>query len=249
MKIKAMTEEVRTMYSSHGSYHKGDSGLDVFVITEQTIKAGETALIKLGIKVSAWTRCDGVMSQAKTATGEVVTACDGVAPERWNASFLIMPRSSISKTPLRLCNSIGLVDAGYRGELMLAVDNVKTYDHTVKVGDRLVQLVGFTGGDVSFEMVDELDDTSRGEGGFGSTTQNAHEGLAKDVLLKEGEDGHHKVVDTDGSASARKKRCIEEVQGDENKLANVSVTDDVVNVDVKEVQVQNQSELPQPVDV
>ena len=80
-----------------------------------------------------------------------------------------MPRSSISKTPLRQCNSIGLIDAGYRGEIMAAVDNIKETSFTVNPGQRLFQLVSMDGGAISFEIVPELSETERGKGGFGST--------------------------------------------------------------------------------
>jgi len=82
-----------------------------------------------------------------------------------------MPRSSIYKTPLRQANSIGLIDGGYRGEVMMALDHIKTGTGNceVKRADRLCQAVSFTGEGITFEVVSELDSTSRGEGGFGST--------------------------------------------------------------------------------
>ena len=86
-----------------------------------------------------------------------------------NQPYLLMPRSSIAKTPLRLCNSIGLIDGGYRGEIMAAVDNVKSEDYTVEPNQRLFQLVAMNGAPITFEIVDELSDSTRGEGGFGST--------------------------------------------------------------------------------
>jgi len=149
LQIQALSSEVEEMYKSHGQYHKGDSGLDLFCVAEETIPAGETRFVKLGIKASAWSE-----------EGESV-------------SWLLMPRSSISKTPLRLCNSVGLIDAGYRGEVMAAVDNVKGVDHQIKKGDRIVQAVAFGGGGVHFELAEALDQTARGEGGFGSTAQPA----------------------------------------------------------------------------
>ena len=80
-----------------------------------------------------------------------------------------MPRSSISKTPLRLCNSIGLIDAGYRGEIMAAVDNIKEEDYTIDFGQELFQIVAMDGSPLTFELVDTLSQTDRGDGGFGST--------------------------------------------------------------------------------
>ena len=129
------------MYDNHGHFHQGDAGLDLFIAQEQTIKSGETALIKLQL------------------------ACE---PEN-NQPYLLMPRSSIAKTPLRLCNSIGLIDGGYRGEIMAAVDNIKTEDYIVEPNQRLFQLVAMNGAPITFEIVDELSDSTRGEGGFGST--------------------------------------------------------------------------------
>merc|ERR550532_648513 len=147
LQIQALSSEVRAMYEGHGQYHKGDSGLDLFCIQDEVIPAGETRFVKLGIKTSAWGEGGG------------------------SVSWLLMPRSSISKTPLRLCNSVGLIDAGYRGEVMAAVDNVRTIDHQIKKGDRIVQAVAFGGGPVSFELAEALDETVRGDGGFGSTTE------------------------------------------------------------------------------
>ena len=123
------------------TFIKETLGWIYLLLQEQTIKAGETALIKLQM------------------------ACE---PEN-NQPYLLMPRSSIAKTPLRLCNSIGLIDGGYRGEIMAAVDNIKAEDYTVEPNQRLFQLVAMNGAPITFEIVDELSDSTRGEGGFGST--------------------------------------------------------------------------------
>ena len=70
---------------------------------------------------------------------------------------------------MRQCNSVGLIDAGYRGEIMAAVDNIKEIPFTVEPGQRLFQLVSMDGGPISFEIVSDLSKTDRGQGGFGST--------------------------------------------------------------------------------
>jgi len=141
LKIKPFNRSVRSLYENHGHFHDGDAGIDLFVIEEQTIEAGETTLIHLGI------------------------ACENTE----NKPYLLMPRSSIAKTPLRLCNSIGLIDAGYRGEIMVVVDNIKSELYTVEKGQRLFQLVAMDGSPINFQLVDELTETTRGEDGFGST--------------------------------------------------------------------------------
>ena len=141
LKIKPFNKTVKSMYINHGHFHQGDAGLDIFIASSQTIKAGDTTLIKLQM------------------------ACESES----NQPYLLMPRSSIAKTPLRLCNSIGLIDGGYRGEIMAAVDNIKTEDYSVEPNQRLFQLVAMNGEPIAFEIVDELSDSTRGDGGFGST--------------------------------------------------------------------------------
>lgn len=83
----------------------------------------------------------------------------------------IYPRSSISKMNLSLCNSVGVVDSKFRGEVMVRFDK---RDHDLEggwynVGDRVAQLIIMPYPEVTFNQVDELDDTVRGIGGFGSS--------------------------------------------------------------------------------
>ena len=84
-------------------------------------------------------------------------------------AYYLMPRSSISKTPLRMANSIGLIDGGYRGEIMACCDNIKDYNYTVLGGQRLFQLVAFDLSPIEYILKDDLAISTRGHGGFGST--------------------------------------------------------------------------------
>lgn len=82
---------------------------------------------------------------------------------------LIFPRSSISKYDMHLRNSVGVIDSGYRGEIMVKfgfLPNGKLYS----MGDKVAQLIILPYPQITFEEVDELSETERGEGGFGSTT-------------------------------------------------------------------------------
>jgi dUTP pyrophosphatase len=90
-------------------------------------------------------------------------------------AFWLLPRSSVSRTPLRLANSVGLIDAGYRGDVMAAVDPVGATDDAtfaVNEGDRYFQLAS---PDLlpwdEVRVVDAVPGgaTLRGAGGFGST--------------------------------------------------------------------------------
>ena len=141
LKIKPFEKKVWDLYENHGHFHEGDAGLDLYIISKQTIKPYESTLIHLGI------------------------SCENLE----NKPYMLMPRSSIAKTSLRLSNSIGLIDAGYRGEIMAAVDNIKNTSFSVEVGQRLFQLVGMDGSEINFELVQNLSPSSRGSSGFGST--------------------------------------------------------------------------------
>lgn len=85
------------------------------------------------------------------------------------SGFWLMPRSSISKTPLRLANSMGLIDSTYRGNLIAALENTSDTDYVVAKGTRLVQVCLPTLQSFSVIKSDKLPDTDRGAGGFGST--------------------------------------------------------------------------------
>ena len=87
---------------------------------------------------------------------------------------LIYPRSSVSKTPHSLRNHVGVVDSGYRGEIIFKFGWVESYisDQAVKVysaGDRIGQIIIMPYPQIEFVEVDELSDSERGDGGFGSS--------------------------------------------------------------------------------
>jgi dUTP pyrophosphatase len=96
---------------------------------------------------------------------------------------LIFPRSSVRKTGLDLSNSVGVIDSGYRGELQATFNKVfggdRFYDETkntedtsnnfYKVGDRIAQIMIIPYPPIEFIESEELSNTERGEGGFGST--------------------------------------------------------------------------------
>lgn len=109
--------------------HAGDSGLDVYIPREHIIMNQTRSYpIALGIKCK--------MTEVAPDVPRVQSA---PAPRR---GYLLVPRSSIAKTPLRMSNSIGVVDAGYDGELMAYVDNISlTEKYKVGHGDRLFQII------------------------------------------------------------------------------------------------------------
>jgi dUTP pyrophosphatase len=131
------------------AYGERDAGFDLY---------SEAAVIEGGTKAKK------VGQQAKVAVYDT-------AREHFRAYWMI-PRSSISKTPLRLANSLGLIDAGYRGTLIAAVDNQPAEPFTINLNDRLFQVVNselLPWDAIEIVSVIPGGETLRGEGGFGST--------------------------------------------------------------------------------
>ena len=93
--------------------------------------------------------------------------------EHWEpVSYYSYPRSSISKTPLMLSNSVGIIDSGYRGQLIGAFRNIGSSEpYTVEKYSRLLQICAPDLRPIYVELVTEnfFDQTERGSGGFGST--------------------------------------------------------------------------------
>ncbi|OQA36887.1 MAG: Deoxyuridine 5'-triphosphate nucleotidohydrolase [Parcubacteria group bacterium ADurb.Bin326] len=84
--------------------------------------------------------------------------------------MLIFPRSSVSNTDLVMANSVGVLDSGYRGELKLRFRKNGSDDY--QVGDRVGQIIVLPYPAVNFEEVEDLSESIRGEGGFGSSGKN-----------------------------------------------------------------------------
>lgn len=149
LKIKAESNTIRINYENHTNYHEGDSGLDLFVPEDIIVPANA-----IGFKINHLISCEPFVDQSK----------------QQGMSYMLYPRSSMgAKTPLRLANSVGIMDAGYRGNVIAIVDNISNDDFRVEAGSRIVQICDPTLQPITFEMVNSLSDTSRGEGGLGST--------------------------------------------------------------------------------
>ncbi len=118
------------------------AGFDLHSIDEKTIKAGERDVIKTGLAVAL--------------------------PRGYELQ--VRPRSGLAlKNGITVLNTPGTVDSDYRGELMVILLNTSKDDFAIKKGDRIAQAVIKEILQAEFTIVDELDDTERGSGGFGST--------------------------------------------------------------------------------
>lgn len=122
--------------------HTGDAGLDLFSIEEKIIESSSTALIKTGIKIEL--------------------------PEGTEAQ--VRPRSGLAlKHSITVLNSPGTIDEGYRGEIGVILINHGKEIFKVEKGMKIAQMVIQKVVKAQIEEVEELSDTSRAEGGFGST--------------------------------------------------------------------------------
>lgn len=85
----------------------------------------------------------------------------------------VRPRSGLAlKKGISVLNSPGTIDADYRGELCIILANLSAVDFTIEDGDRIAQLVFAKMEQADWELTEELSETARGEGGFGSTGKN-----------------------------------------------------------------------------
>ena len=124
------------------AYDDGDAGVDLTSVADMTLGAGKRALIPTGIAIAI--------------------------PHGFGG--FVQPRSGLAaRHGITLTNSPGLIDSNYRGEIKVIVQNTGDEDFEVKIGDRIAQLVIMPVEHAGFEAVDELPESGRGEGGFGSS--------------------------------------------------------------------------------
>jgi dUTP pyrophosphatase len=126
-----------------------DVGFDLYMPEDITVGPRETAFINLGIRAEYQSDLDNTYY-----------------------GYQLYPRSSISKTKLRLANSVGIIDPNYRGYLITAVDNISDNEQVLKKGERYFQLCFVKlekPSKIQIIQESELSTTDRGDGGFGST--------------------------------------------------------------------------------
>lgn len=118
------------------------AGYDIYSIEDVSLPSGETKLIRTGLSMEI--------------------------PENYFGG--VFARSGLAvKEGIRPANCVAVIDADYRGELMVPLHNDSKEERRITVGERIAQLVILPFLPVEFEETDELSETDRGEGGFGST--------------------------------------------------------------------------------
>lgn len=118
------------------------AGMDLYAAEDAVIEAGQTTMVSTAIAVEIpFGNFGGIFARSGLAT----------------------------KQGLRPANCVGVIDADYRGPIIVALYNDSKETREVKIGDRIAQLVIIPYTPVSIDIVDELNETERGNGGFGST--------------------------------------------------------------------------------
>ena len=145
VKIKYLSDKIGKEISAPVYKTEGSAGMDLSACIDDDIliRKGETVLIPTGIAIAL--------------------------PDN-NSVCYIYARSGLSiKNGIMLANSVGVIDSDYRGEIKVGLINLGKEDYILKKGDRIAQMVFAPILRAELEVVENLSETERGEGGFGST--------------------------------------------------------------------------------
>jgi len=122
--------------------HAGDAGVDLYSTEDYELKPGERVLVSTGLKIAI--------------------------PQGYEAQ--VRPKSGLAlKYGISVANTPGTIDSGYRGEVGVIVINLGSESYKILAGKKIAQMVLNKVEQMEFNEVSELDDSNRGEGGFGST--------------------------------------------------------------------------------
>ncbi len=142
VKVNFLKLDERAVVPTYGTQFS--AGADLYAVCDEdiTVKSGETVLIHTCLSM-----------EIPEGFGGFIFARSGLA----------------TKKGLAPANKVGVIDADYRGEIMVALHNHSSVDAVVCHGERIAQLVILPYAAAEFVQCDELDNTARGSGGFGST--------------------------------------------------------------------------------
>lgn len=145
LKIKAVSPKLGTEIPFPSRATEGSAGMDLMACLDGPVSIAPRQLVRI-------------------PTG-IAIALPG--PEH---VALVFARSGLSiKHGVSLANGVGVIDSDYRGEIQVGLTNLSDLSYTIRPGDRIAQLVVTPVVTPELEIVEELEDTDRGTGGFGST--------------------------------------------------------------------------------
>ncbi len=143
--IKYLNEKVGKEIPAPAYATEGAAGMDLTACVDEDIliKKGETVLIPTGVAIAL--------------------------PDNSSVAYIYARSGLAIKHGIMLANGVGVVDSDYRGEVKVGLINLSNEDYIIKCGDRIAQMVFAPVLIAETEVLDELPETKRGEGGFGST--------------------------------------------------------------------------------
>lgn len=143
--IKYLNEKVGKEIPAPAYATDGAAGMDLTACIDEDIliKKGETVLIPTGVAIAL--------------------------PDNSSVAYIYARSGLAIKHGIMLANGVGVVDSDYRGEVKVGLINLSNEDYIIKCGDRIAQMVFAPVLIAETEVLDELPETKRGEGGFGST--------------------------------------------------------------------------------
>ena len=148
IKVINPDQKLSDYYNNMSSHYHGDSGVDLLNNYELFIDSFKVGTIDFNIQ------CEMINLETNRFS-----------------SYYLVPRSSISNTSFQMANSIGIIDAGYRGEIKAKVRNFNPlYSETLPLG-KYFQIISPDLKPIKVNIVTELSETIRGTNGFGSTTK------------------------------------------------------------------------------
>ena len=125
--------------------HEGDSGMDLYSVEDAVLQPGETKLVKTGLQIAV--------------------------PKGFEAQ--VRPKSGLAaKFGVTVLNTPGTIDSGYRGEIKVILVNTGDQVYEIEKGKKIAQMVIAKVEEAKIEVVEDLDNTTRKDGGFGSTGLN-----------------------------------------------------------------------------
>ena len=145
LKIKALSPKIGTAIPFPARATEGSAGIDLAACVDGPVTIAPRALVSI-----------------PTGIAIALPSPEYVA--------LVFARSGLGiKHGISLSNGVGVIDSDYRGEIRVGLTNLSDAPYTVMPGDRVAQLAVVPVVQAALERVEELDDTGRGSGGFGST--------------------------------------------------------------------------------
>jgi len=167
--VKMYKEKIEAHNTKVRESHYADSGFDLLIpfdYSENENGYTDNRITNVTFRAPLGVKC-------------IMTRC-GCGTTPFPCGYYLYPRSSIVKTPFRLSNSVGIIDSGYRGEIMAVVDNIDSANNDMKICirkymspmTRMFQICSPTLEPFLVEIVENEEDlgfTERGNNGFGST--------------------------------------------------------------------------------